>query len=184
MFRTFLFWTLILCACSAGVASPPPLPAATTEAPTVIPATVFPTLPPCGYQWAYQDLPELSSSFQQAIQALQPQAEANAYAFGENCVAEDGTVAAFLPMETDFNITLPVADLADESDLGGWIVKIMQVIENIPPEQLVGPRPGRVNIIYQTGADQKVLNFYINQYQDLPAGLNRAEIFQALQVSQ
>jgi hypothetical protein len=77
-----------------------------------------------------------------------------------------------------------VADLADESDLGGWIVKIMQVIENIPPEQLVGPRPGRVNIIYQTGADQKVLNFYINQYQDLPAGLNRAEIFQALQVSQ
>ena len=181
---TFLFWTLILCACSAGAVSPPPLPAATTEAPTVIPTTAVPTLPPCGYQWAYQDLPELASSFQQSIQDLQPQAEAKAYAFGENCVLEDGTVAAFLPMETDFNITLQVADLADESDLGEWIVKVMQVIEGIPQAQLVGPQPGRVNIIYQTGADQKAINFYINQYQDLPTGLNRAEIFQALQVPQ
>jgi hypothetical protein len=184
IFRSFLFWTLILCACSPGVVSPPPLAAATTEAPTVIPTTAVPTLPPCGYQWAYQDLPELSSSFQQSIQALQPEAEANAYAFGENCVLEDGTVAAFHAMETDFNITLQVVDLADESDLGEWIVKVMQVIEGIPQEQLVGPRPGQVNIIYQTGTDQKVINFYINQYQALPAGLNRAEIFQALQVSQ
>jgi hypothetical protein len=184
IFRSFLFWTLILCACSPGVATPPPLPAATTKAPTVIPTTAVPTLPPCGYQWAYQDLPELSSRFQQSIQALQPEAEANAYAFGENCVLEDGTVAAFLPMETDFNLTLQVADLADESDLGDWIVKVMQVIEDIPQEQLVGPRPGQVNIIYQTGTDQKVIRFYINQYQDLPAGLNRAEIFQALQVPQ
>ena len=172
----------MLCACSAGAVSP--LPAATTEAPTVIPTTAVPTLPPCGYQWAYQDLPELSSSLQQSIQALQPEAEANAYAFGENCVAEDGTGAALIPMETDFNITSQVADLADESDLGGWIVKVMQVIVSIPPEQLVGPQPGRVNIIYQTGADQKAINFYINQYQGLSAGLNRAEIFQALQAPQ
>lgn len=185
IFRTFLFWTLILSACTAGVASPPPLPPAATEAPTVLPTTAVPTdLPPCGYQWAYQDLPELSSSFQQSIQALQSEAQAHAYAFGENCVLEDGTIAAFLPMETDFNITLQVADLADESDQGGWIVKIMQVIESIPQEQIVGPRPGRVNIIFQSSTDQQVINFYINQYQDLPANLSRAEIFQALQIPQ
>ena len=185
IFRTFLFWTLILCACSAGVSSPQPIPPATTEALIIIPTTAVPSdTQQCGYQWAYQDLPELSSSFQQSIQGLQAEAEANAYAFGENCVLSDGTVAAFLPMETDFNITLQVADLADESDLGEWIMKIMQVIENIPQEQIVGPRPGRVNIIFQSNADQKVINFYINQYRDLPAGLNRSEIFQALQTPQ
>lgn len=184
IFRTFLFWTLILCSCSAGIASPPPLPPATNEVSTVIPATTIPTLPPCGYQWAYQDLPELSNAFQQSIQGLQAEAEANAYAFGENCVLEDGTIAAFLPMETDFNITLQVADLSNESDLGDWIVKIMGVIESIPPEQIVGPRPGRVNIIFQSNADQKVINFYIDQYRNLRAGLNRAEIFQALQAPQ
>lgn len=183
--RTFLLWTLILSACSTGVASPPPLPTATTEAPTVIPTTAVPTeLPPCGYQWAYQDLPELSSSFQQSIQVLQPEAEANAYAFGENCIFEDGSVAAFLPMETDFNITLQVMGLSNEAALGEWIVKVMQVIENIPQEQIVGPQPGRVSITFQSNSEQTVVNFYVNQYQDLPAGMGNAEIFQALQVPQ
>ena len=183
IFCTFLFWTLILCACSTGVASPPPLPAVTTEAPTVIPTTAVPTdLPPCGYQWAYQDLPELSSSLQQSMQSLQSEAQANAYAFGENCVAEDGNVVSFSAMETDFNVTLQVADVTNESDLGEWIVKVMQVIEDIPQEQIVGPQPGRVSITFQSNAEQQVVNFYINRYQDLPAGLSNAEIFQALQV--
>lgn len=185
VFRTFLFWTLILCACSTGVASPAPLPSSTTEAPTVIPTTAVPTdLPPCGYQWAYQDLPELSSSFQQSIQELQAEAQANAYAFGENCIGADGSVVTFLAMETDFNVTLQVSDLANEADLGEWIVKVMQVINNIPQEQIVGPRPGRVSIVFQSNADQKAVNFYIDQYQDLPAGLSSAEIFQALQTPQ
>ena len=182
--RAFFFWTLILCACSTGVASPSPLPAATTESPTVIATTAVPTLPPCGYQWAYQDLPELSSSFQQSIQALQAEATANAYAFGENCIDPNGNVAAFLAKETDFNITLHVDDLTNNSDLGEWIVKIMQVIDDIPQAQIVGPQPGRVSIIFQSNADQKVVNFYVNQYEDLPAGLSSAEIFQALQIPQ
>jgi hypothetical protein len=85
-------------------------------------------------------------------------------------------------METDFNVTLQVNDVSDESVLGEWIVKTMEVIENIPAEQIVGPRPGRVSIAYQSGSDQKIINFYINQYQDLPSGLSNSEIFQALQV--
>jgi hypothetical protein len=71
----------------------------------------------CGYQWAQQALPELSSAFLQSIQALQPEAQANAFAFGENCIHADGT-ATFLPMETDFNITLQVTDVSNESELG------------------------------------------------------------------
>jgi len=135
------------------------------------------------YTWAYKDMPELSASFQGSIHALQPEAQANAYTFGEDCTHSDGSVD-FLAMETDFNITLQVDDLANESDLGEWIVKVMQIIEEIPQEQIVGPRPGRVSIFFQSKDEQKPINFYINQYQALPAGLSSTEILQALQIPQ
>ena len=146
-------------------------------------ATLDPSYPrDCGYQWAYKDLPELSSAFLQALQGLQAEAQANVFAFGEDCVYADGS-AAFIPMETDFNITLQVADLADESGLGEWIVRVMQIIESIPPDQIVGPRPGRVSIRFQSNGEQAGVNFYIDQYQNLPTGLSNAEIYQHLQTS-
>ncbi len=224
LFRTLVFWTLIICACSSSGFSaeavptafpnsnitPAPsadltatyfIPTSTTEglpSPKLIATlstphidqgpdganTVAPSNPQdCGYQWAQETLPELSSSFQKSIQNLQPEAQANAFAFGENCVHSDGTVA-FIPMETDFNITLQISDLSNESDLGKWIVKVMQVIENIPSDQIVGPRPGRVSIIFQSRGEQSGVNFYVNGYQALPAGLSNAEIYQALQTPQ
>ncbi len=147
-----------------------------------------PTVPPsnpqdCGYQWAQQALPELSSSFQQSIQGLQAEAQANAFAFGENCMHADGT-ANFLPMETDFNVTVQVNDLTNDSDFGEWIVKVMQVIQNIPPDQIVGPQPGRVTLSFQSNNGQKYINFYINQYRALQPGLSNAEIYKALQIPQ
>jgi hypothetical protein len=138
----------------------------------------------CGYQWAYQDLPELSSDFLQSLQQLQPEAQGNAYVFGENCIRPDGSVARFLPMETDFNITLQVSDLANESDLGQWIVKVMQIIESLPPEEIIGRRPGRISMIFQSNGEQKAVTFYIDQYHALPEGLSNAEIFQRLQAPQ
>ena len=215
IFPMFLFWTLILSACSVIPASPQLVPPTATETPFVSPTPVSsttiapdPTLiatlstphidqgpdgniavtapepQNCGYQWANQDLPELSGSFQASMQALQPEAQASAYAFGENCILSDGSIGGFSAMETDFNVTLQVSDLADESALGEWIMKVMQVILNIPQDQIVSPRSGRVSLIFQSGGDQKVINFYINQYQNLPAGLSGAEIYQALQIPQ
>lgn len=133
----------------------------------------------CAYQWAYQDLPELSSSFLQSIRDLQLEAQAVAFAFGENCVYADGS-ATFLPMETDFNVTLQAGDLADHAELGEWIVKVMQIIEAIPPEQIQGPRPGRVSIIFEANGEQSAVNFYIDQYRALGTGLSYAQIYQAL----
>ena len=138
----------------------------------------------CGYQWAQQDLPELSGLFQQSIQQLQPEAQAYAFAFGENCVLADGSVDRFIPMETDFNITLQVTDLANQDELGDWIIKVMQAIENLPPDQIIGPRPGRVGIIFQSDSDRIGISFYIDQYRALPVGLSNAEIFQQLQTPQ
>ncbi len=138
----------------------------------------------CGYQWANQDLPELSGSFQKSILALQPEAQANVYAFGENCILADGTIGGFSAMETDFNVTLQVNDLTDESELGEWIVKVMQVIEDIPPDQIVGPQPGRLSMMFLSNGDQQILNFYVNQYQALPSGLSNSEIYRALKMPQ
>lgn len=147
-------------------------------------STIAPSNPQdCGYQWAQQSLPEVSSAFQQSIQALQPEAVANTFAFGENCVHTDGTIT-FQPMETDFNITLHITDLSNESDLGEWIVKVMQVIQNIPPEQIIGPRPGRVTIGFESAGVQKSVNFYVDQYRALQTGLSSAEIYKALQTPQ
>ena len=211
MFHKLLLLSILLSACSAVPAAPQGVPSVTTASSFSLPTTVVPDPKPletlatphieqppnpdaqvtsspldpgqCGYQWAYQDLPELSNSFQQSIQTLQPAAQANVFAFGENCVRADGS-ATFIPMETDFNVILPVSDTTNESDLGQWIVSVMQVITAVPPEQIVGPRPGRVGITFQSSDGQRSVTFYINQYQDLPEGLSHAEVFQALQVPQ
>ena len=187
---TLLCLALLLCGCSIGITPPPLAPASTPAAPPSAPTTPDPVqtaetpLQPipqdCSYQWAQQDLPELSSSFQQSIQTLQPEAQASAYAFGENCVRTDGTIAGFSAMETDFNITLHVDDLANEAVLGRWIVQVMDVIQKIPPEQISGPRPGRVSILFQSSTAQQVVNFYIDQYQALPAGLSHTETYESL----
>ena len=180
MVRAILFLAL-LSACSGIPTTPQTVPSITMEEPP----TSAPANPQdCNYQWAYQDVPELSTSFQQSLQALQPEAQGNAYIFGENCILSDGSIGAFLARETDFNITLQVSDLNDEEDLGKWIKKVMQVITEIPPEQIVGPVPGRVSLVFQSGGDQRAINFGIDQFQNLPPDLSDTEMFQALQVPQ
>jgi len=162
-----------------------------TQTPPTLPATLAPTITPtpssgygnCGYQWAQQDLPELSADFQQAIQGLQSSAQASAYIFGEDCIYADGH-KTFSAKETDFNVALQVSDLSNETELGEWIVKIMRVILNIPKEKIVGPQSGVVFINFQSGNEQKNMNFYIDQYQALPSSLSDAEIYQALQTPQ
>ena len=211
MFHKLLLLSIILSACAVIPAAPQTILPPMTEAPLPFPTTAVPdprpleTLatphieqPPnpdaqltsapsdpgqCGYQWAYQDLAELSNSFQQSLQSLQPEAQATAFAFGENCVRADGS-STFIPMETDFNVTLQVSDLTDESALGEWVVKVMEVITAIPSEQIIGPRPGRVSLLFKSGSEQQGINFYIDQFQELPPGLSNAEIFQILQASQ
>lgn len=209
-FLTLLFLSLVLFACTlSGLApenTPPTLepkvltPDLTAIATLQTPASTIAPSPTaistadaigtdtgtyprsCGYQWAQKALPELSASFQGSIQALQPDAQAYAFAFGEDCVYADGS-ATFIPMETDFNVTLPVGPLSDQ-ETGAWIVQIMQIIQAIPPDQIVGPRPGRVGIIFESNGVRNGVGFSIDQYKALPAGLSSAEIYQALKTQE
>jgi hypothetical protein len=183
--RPLLFWTLILSACSTSLfstdAAPPVIPTSiATEALTPTITVTASSYGGCGYQWAYKDLPDLSSKFLQAIQQLQPSAQANAFAFGEDCVYADGH-ADFIAMETDFNITLQINDLGDPNECGKWIAKVMQIILDIPKDEIVGPRPGRVSMSLQAGGEQKNFNFYIDRYQALSTDLSNTEICTALQ---
>jgi hypothetical protein len=202
MFRLLFLGIMTLSACSA-IPSAPEASSPTTAAPNPklistlgtphieqppdAERQITPALPDaqnCGYQWAYQDLPELSSRLQQSLQTLQPDAQATAFSFGENCILPDGSVGDFLAMETDFNLTLQVADLNNETELGEWIVNVMQVIMEIPPEQILGPRPGRVSLTFQSTGEERHVAFYITQYQELPPGLSPVEILQQLQTPQ
>lgn len=156
--------------------------ASPTEAP--IPVTELPTSSPAGncyYVWAYKPLPDLSAQIQESIRQIQPTAEANAQAYGENCVYEDGH-ADFSAMETDFSVSMQVDDLNNADDLGNWIKQTMTVIDRIPPDQLAGPQPGRVTLLFKSSADQRYVSFSIPDYHKLSPGLSNADLLQALSV--
>jgi hypothetical protein len=58
---------------------------------------------------------------------------------------------------------------------------VMQVITEISPERIQGPRPGRVSLRFQSAGDERRVTFYMDQYQALTSGLSPVEIFQQLQ---
>jgi hypothetical protein len=112
---TLVLLTLMLGACSPSLAvtTTPPVtdPTSTSipisDSPTIASPTDASILNPCGYQWAYNDLPELTAQFDQAVQDLIPSSNSHATAFGENCVGNDGQIVNFLTTETDSMCLLP-----------------------------------------------------------------------------
>jgi hypothetical protein len=150
-----------------------------TETPT---PTVASVTQPCAYTWAYQDLPEISAAFESAVQAIVPEAEAHATAFGEDCVAADGS-AAFGAMETDFYIRIPVTDLNDDATLGNLVEQLLPVMDQFPHERLSGPKDGFVEFDFLLGESQRVIRVQIPMIQPLrERGLHGAELLQAIEV--
>lgn len=159
MLGALLLWTLLLGACSSGI-SPPP---AVDE--------------PCGYQWAYKELPELSSRLQEEIKIIHPEATARATAFGEDCVYADGR-ADFLAMETDFHVALPAADLTDLESLGDQMAQVMPVVEAMPPDLLVGPQAGFVEFRFTKNEEEfLIVRVPLQQYRDAAAGKTGEQLF-------
>lgn len=118
----------------------------------------------CYYEWSTQELPELSESLENELTKVGLGVEARAYAFGEDCVEASGTTT-FLPMETDFQVMIPVSSLTDEARLGAWIKTVLAVIGNIPPGQLSGPQAGRVAFEFRSeGAESLRLTVSLSEY--------------------
>ena len=154
-----------------GTSEPSSL-AAFTETPEVTP-----TYEGCYYVWASQDLPELSKTVSDALQAVDKNIAGSAYAYGENCVYADGH-ATFGAMETDFSVKVKVKDLKDQKALGDSIAKAMKIILQLPRQELPGPQRGRVDfILSKSDSEQLYLTVPIERYEHEAARLTGAELF-------
>jgi len=174
--------TFVLGACTPNLLVPETTPStvtipAQTEIPTLVP-TVDTTYGGCGYQWAYQDLPELTTQLDYAVKEFAPDSRAHATAFGENCLGADGQVLKFLAMETDFYVFISVEVLNDYQSFGDWIAQVMQVVTGFPPALIIGPKPGFVAFRFEKSESEFVaLRVPIQQYKDTALNKSGEELF-------
>jgi hypothetical protein len=113
-------------------------------------------------------------------QADLPIETARAEAYGENCIAADNTVVSFSQRETDFYVTLNTPDLANQTELGSLLEKVLAVIDQFPPKEL-GPNPGYIGITFQSGSQVQNLWFTQTTADSLrKQGLKGADLYQAL----
>ena len=164
----------------ADQTSLPPTPTFTVE-PTDSP--VPPTPPPCAYAWANKTLPDETAMVQDALKnANLSTAEVTVMAYGENCLeALKHEVVSFSAMQTDFYFTIPVKDVADETEMGNWAGKILNVVKDFPPGKVPGPNLGYCQLNFQDGTATKTLWVKIDYAQRaLQNGLSGAVLFKAL----
>jgi hypothetical protein len=131
----------------------------------------------CAYTWATKDAPELTEFFDAAIKELNPEAIGHAQYFGEDCRRSDDSVT-FGAMETDFYVRLPVEDLSQKEAFGNWAAQVMEVVTQIPREQLRGPNLGFVEFVFEKNEDERlVLRIPIQRYLDESPGKTGADLF-------
>ncbi|OGO75179.1 MAG: hypothetical protein A3K45_00030 [Chloroflexi bacterium RIFOXYC12_FULL_59_14] len=158
----------------------PPLQTAPVFTDTPSPIAAAPSQP-CAYTWAYENLPDITAELQAAIQKILPEAEARATAFGEDCVAQDGS-AAFGAMETDFYFIISVGDLADNETLGTLIEQALSVTDDFASPRVPGPQAGFVEFTFRTGTEQRVVRVPIPLGKRLrEQGLRGAELLKAIE---
>jgi hypothetical protein len=164
-------------ALAQGTLTPETTPA-TPDTPS--PITAAPSQP-CAYTWAYENLPDVTAELQAAIQKILPEAEARATAFGEDCVAQDGSVT-FGAMETDFYLRIPVADLNDDDALGMLVENILSITDRFDHSRIPGPKEGFVEFTFLNGTEQRIVRVQIPLGKQMRGqGLHGAELLNALE---
>lgn len=154
----------------------PPTESPTAEA--VVSPSDTPAFQGCSYSWAYLDAPELTQALDAAVKKMDPAASAVATQFGEDCHKGDGSVT-FGAMETDFYIRKPVTDLLAEDAFGNWMHEVMQIVIQIPRDQIPGPNYGFVEFTFEKSESERViLRVPIQEYISNAQELTGAELFQ------
>jgi hypothetical protein len=182
-----LFCMLLLAACDADPAAtgtPPAEPQwedfATVE-PTITPTTALPYTE-CIWNWASNDLPDVTTQFQAALDTAGiTYTQASAYAYGENCLNQTGEIQYFAEMETDFRIELPAADL-DPETLGTLVAPVLMIVVNqFPPDSTPGPQPGRIEFRLVAGSEQSAVTVEQERAEEVVrSGLSGAALWEAL----
>ncbi|NPV56311.1 MAG: hypothetical protein HPY76_06540 [Anaerolineae bacterium] len=173
--------TLFLAACARGNGQTPsvtPLPQA-TAAVTATPV-ITPTL--CAMVWEPRYLEALSSTLYEAYQdAGIPNVQVYADAYGENCLdyyTKD--VAHFTPLETNLHITVQVATLDNDLELGNTLAEVLPLALQVLVANLAGSQPGYVEIRLVAGDDlqRMVIQFPVVQAA-LERGLTGENLYRA-----
>jgi hypothetical protein len=137
----------------------------------------------CGWNWATQPLPDLSTEVQSALEAAGlTGTTARAEAYGENCLSQNNEVLYFAAMETDFHISVEVPDLSDTGALGDLLERILVVLDTFPPGATPGPQPGYIGVSFTKG--QEILNLWFTVTDGESAralGLHGAALLEELQ---
>src|SRR5271157_5628556 len=115
---------LLLTACASTGQVQTTIP---SVAPVATQPPITPTIEPCAFVEATQNLPDLSAQVDKAMKELQSDASGRAEVYGENCVYASSGQSTFSAMETDFYITVNVKSLKDDNELGSWIFSSMKI---------------------------------------------------------
>jgi hypothetical protein len=201
IFYPLLFWSLILYACSISLSSTdtaPLTPVTTTPLTPIIETlqtphidqslngnetTITPRHESCYIQWSYQDVPEISEKLDKEIKAINPNAQAKASAFGEDCVYPDGHTTLFNAMETDFYIHLTVSDLKDFKSFGNWVVQGMTIVEGLTNDLIVSPKLGLVEFWFIKNDSEIVpVRVPIEKYNNEATGKSGEELFRTFYI--
>lgn len=151
-------------------ASPIDIVTAITETPTL-------AYEGCAFTWAYYDAPELTAKLDKAVKEINSDASANATFFGEDCIYADGS-KTFGAMQTDFTVRLPADDLTQHEAFGNWIKQVMQIVVEIPREEIQGGF-GFVEFWFQKSETENIaLRVPIPQYLNEAQDKNGAELFE------
>jgi len=171
--RPRLILPLLFLTLSLGACAPRPSPRATeTFSVTPIADTTYGG---CGYQWAYNDLPELTAQFDQAVKDLIPNSNSHATAFGENCLGNDGQVLKFLAKETDFYVLVSVETVDDYETFGTWIAQVMQVVNDVSTDET---NQGFVEFRFEKSPAETIgVRVPIQQYNDSANGITGENLF-------
>ncbi|MBI5961182.1 MAG: hypothetical protein HY866_20765 [Chloroflexi bacterium] len=158
----------------------------------VITAVSTPAYPECSWIWANEEQPDLTEQLGAALTAQGIEyTQLRVYAFGENCMNPAGEIAYFAAMETDFELTLALADVSDLEAMGNRVADVLGIIvSQFPPDSTPGPQPGRIQITVngEAGSWNAVLTYtealdVIGQGQ-IAMPLRGAAVIQALNLLQ
>jgi hypothetical protein len=129
---------------------------------TIAPATTALPYTQCAWTWASQALPELSNTLNVSMRSAGlSDVSVRAEAYGENCINAAGEVDHFATMETDFHITVKVANLGDKKGLGDFLERILRVLDGFPTGKIPGPQPGKISISFQTTSNELNITFTV-----------------------
>jgi hypothetical protein len=146
-------------------------------------APVTPAYQECGWQWATQDLPDVTQRLSAALDGAGiAYTGAYAYAFGENCLNAQGEVQYFATKETDFDLTLPVSRLDDRESVGNLLADVLAVlVRDFAPDATPGPQPGQITLSVSVGSREARLTVPQGQAADVVArGLRGSALLDAL----